>query len=157
MKVLIIAVGKVKADYAQLGCQIFIDRIRRYFPMEVVETRDIKRRNKGSANQYKLEEAAAIRAAIPRGAFVVALDERGQQSRSRSFATWIEKRRDTAVSNLVFIIGGPDGLNAQLRSEAGRVMALSELTFSHELARLLLLEQIYRAATIMAGHPYHRD
>jgi 23S rRNA (pseudouridine1915-N3)-methyltransferase len=157
LKILIIAVGKVKAEYAQIGCQLFVDRIRRYLPIDVIETRDIKRRNKGETNQYKAEEAAAIRAAIPKGSYVVALDEHGHESTSRKFASWIQKRRDTAVSTLVFIIGGPDGLDAELRTGAGRVMALSQLTFSHELARLLLLEQVYRAATIMAGHPYHRD
>ena len=134
-----------------------MDRIRRYLPIELVETRDIKRRNKGETSQYKAEEAASIEAAIPRGAFVVALDERGAESTSRKFASWIQKRRDSAVSTLVFIIGGPDGLDEGLRSRANRTMALSQLTFSHELARLLLLEQLYRAATIMAGHPYHRD
>ncbi len=157
MKLVIIAVGKIKAEYAQNGCQLFIDRIRRYLPIDVVETRDVKRRNKGPVDQYKSEEAKAIEAAIPRGAFVVVLDERGRSMASRDFASWIQKRRDTAVSHLVFIIGGPDGLDETLKASAGRVMALSQFTFSHELARLLLLEQLYRATTIMAGHPYHRD
>ena len=157
MKTLIIAVGKLKADFAQTGSRFFLERLRRYGPVEVIETRDVSRRGKGLVDRCRAEEAAAIRAAIPRGAFVVALDERGAQWTSREFAGWLEKRRDTGVSCIAFIIGGPDGLDADLRNEAGRTWSLSSLTFSHELARVLLSEQLYRAATIMAGHPYHRD
>lgn len=152
-----IAVGKLKADFARAGCADFFDRAGRYLDVEVVEVRDARRSKRGDPAQYKADEAERLLAAIPPGATVLALDERGRQWDSRGFAGYVAELRDRATPCLALVIGGPDGLDPAVRTRADRVWALGQLTMSHELARLVLAEQLYRAGTIMAGLPYHRD
>lgn len=157
MKICVIAVGKLRADYARSGCGDFFDRAGRYLDVEVVEVRDARRSKRGDPARYKADEAERLLAAIPTGATVLALDERGRQWDSRGFAGYVETLRDRAVPCLALLLGGPDGLDPAVRRRADRVWALGSLTMSHELARLVLAEQIYRAGTILAGLPYHRD
>lgn len=157
MKIKLIAVGRLKAGYARDGCADFLARAGRHLDVELVEVRDARRSKRGDVAAYKAAEADNLRAAIPPGATVVALDERGRQWESRAFAAWLGDLRDRAVPHLALLVGGPDGLDPALRAEADRVWALGALTMSHELARLVLAEQLYRAGTILAGLPYHRD
>ena len=86
----------------------------------------------------------------------VALDERGRTTTSEAFARWIAEERDRGVRTLAFLIGGPDGHGPGIREGAGRVLSLGPMTLPHGLARIILAEQLYRAATILSGHPYHR-
>ena len=88
---------------------------------------------------------------------IVALDERGQSLTSPQLASWIGARQGEAVQHLAFVIGGADGLDESLRSEARLVLGFGRLTWPHMLARVMLLEQLYRAQQILAGHPYHRE
>lgn len=152
-----IAVGKVRAEYARMGCADYFDRAGRYLDVEVIEVRDARRSKRGDPAAYKADEASRLLDVIPTGATVVALDERGRQWTSRGFARYVETLRDRAVPHLALLIGGPDGLDPTVRARADRTWALGEMTMSHELARLVLAEQIYRAGTILAGLPYHRD
>jgi len=96
-----------------------------------------------------VKNESALRAALPRNARLVALDERGRDYTTRQFAELLK-------SETGFVIGGPDGLSAELRSEAALVVRVSSFTLPHALAQLVLLEQLYRAATLLTGHPYHR-
>ncbi len=157
MKIKVIVVGKVRAEYARIGCADFFDRANRYLDIEVIEVRDARRSKRGDPAAYKADEASRLLDAIPTGATVVALDERGRQWSSRGFATYVSTLRDRAVPYLALIIGGPDGLDPAVRKRADRTWAMGEMTMSHELARLVLAEQLYRAGTILAGLPYHRD
>lgn len=102
------------------------------------------------------EEGAAIAALIPDKAVIVAMDERGSNIDSASFAKKLGRWRDDAVSHNVFVIGGADGLSPELRRKATLSIAFGTATWPHQMVRVMLLEQIYRAATILAGHPYHR-
>jgi 23S rRNA (pseudouridine1915-N3)-methyltransferase len=102
------------------------------------------------------EEAAAIAALIPDKSVLVALDERGSNIDSAAFARHIGRWRDESVSHNVFVIGGADGLSPDLRRKAKITMAFGAATWPHQMVRVMVLEQIYRAATILAGHPYHR-
>lgn len=157
MKLKVIAVGKVRAEYARIGCADFFERANRHLDVEEIEVRDARRSKRGDPAAYKADEAARLLDAIPTGATVIALDERGRQWSSRGFAQYVEALRDRAVPYLALLIGGPDGLDPAVRKRADRVWALGEMTMSHELARLVLAEQVYRAGTILAGLPYHRD
>lgn len=157
MKIQVIAVGKLRARYARDGCADFFERARRHLDVALTEVRDARRSKRGDPTAYKAEEARRLLDAIPRGATVVALDERGRSWTSRGFAGYIEALRERAVPRLAFVVGGPDGLDPAVRQRADRIWALGEMTMSHELARLVLAEQIYRAGTILAGLPYHRD
>ena len=102
------------------------------------------------------EEAAAISAAIPEKSVLVALDEHGDNIDSAGFARHLGRWRDEAVANTIFAIGGADGLSPDLRRRAKLCVAFGAATWPHQMVRVMLLEQIYRAATILAGHPYHR-
>ena len=104
----------------------------------------------------KLEEAQALRALVPPGAKLVALDERGKSLTSPAFAADLAKARDAASSAYVLVIGGPDGLDESLRQAAAVTLNFGSLTWPHQLVRVLAAEQLYRATTILAGHPYHR-
>ncbi|MES1991440.1 MAG: 23S rRNA (pseudouridine(1915)-N(3))-methyltransferase RlmH [Pseudomonadota bacterium] len=104
----------------------------------------------------KTAEAALLKAAMPRGARLVMLDERGRLEGSVSFANRIGTWRDAGTQDLTFIIGGADGLDADFRDSADHLMALGPMTWPHMLVRVLLAEQLYRAVSILSGHPYHR-
>ena len=102
------------------------------------------------------EEAAAISALLPEKYVLVALDERGNNVDSASFARHLGRWRDQSVANTIFVIGGADGLSPELQRKAKLRIAFGSATWPHQMVRVMLLEQIYRAATILAGHPYHR-
>lgn len=95
-------------------------------------------------------------ALLPDKATIIALDERGKNLDSRAFAGQLGRWRDDAVSAAVFLIGGPDGLSPDLRRKAALTIAFGAATWPHQMVRVMLLEQLYRAATILSGHPYHR-
>jgi 23S rRNA (pseudouridine1915-N3)-methyltransferase len=111
----------------------------------------------GSARQRREAEAEALLKKIPPDSLLVALDETGKSRTSRNFAKLVEASRDQGTSEIVFAIGGADGHGASLRERANEKLALGTLTLPHGLARIMLAEQIYRAITILSGHPYHRD
>lgn len=104
----------------------------------------------------KAEPAKRLRTRLPKGARLVALDERGRDFSTVQFARQLEAWRQDG-DPLAFLIGGPDGLDAELKREAHVLLRLSALTLPHALAQVLLCEQLYRAATLLAGHPYHRE
>ena len=115
------------------------------------------RRRGGSVQKWKSEEAKLIQNQIPKGSIIVCLDERGREWTSQELSKWIDTQRNRSVSHIAFILGGPDGLDEQLRKTAQRIWSLGKLTLPHELARLVVFEQLYRAGSLLNGHPYHRD
>ena len=110
-----------------------------------------------SGLELKQREAELLNAKIPDGATVVALDERGKALASRAFADKLGTWRDDGARDLVFLIGGADGLDESLRQRADFLMAFGPQTWPHQMVRAMLAEQVYRAQSILAGHPYHRD
>lgn len=102
-------------------------------------------------------QAKLLEKSIPDGADIIALDERGQVMSSRAFAHHIGARRDAGINDMAFVIGGADGLAADLRDRAHKLVSFGAMVWPHMLARVMLSEQLYRAATILAGSPYHRD
>lgn len=152
-----IAVGRLKAGWAKLACEDYLQRLRRGLPTELLEVRDVPRRKGSQVEALRALEAKGLRAALPAAGLRVALDERGEEWDSRAFADWLAARRDEGQPNVSFLIGGPDGLDPQLRDDCDRCWRFGRATMAHELARVVLLEQIYRASTLWAGLPYHRD
>ncbi len=147
MRLAVVAAGKLRDAGLQSLCDDYARRIQPYTPLDVVEVRD----------------AAGLRARWserPRGGGTVVrvlLDERGEQLDSRGLSRWIDLWRAAGARQVGFYIGDADGFGPDDRAGADRLLALSRLTLPHRLARLLLLEQLYRAATLLAGHPYHHD
>ncbi len=111
---------------------------------------------RGNAGERRREEGAALIGKIAEEATLVALDQSGKTMDSTAFAKWIARLRDDGVRDLVFAIGGADGHGPQIGERAAMSLALGPMTFPHAIARILLTEQIYRAITILSGHPYHR-
>ncbi len=110
-----------------------------------------------AAPQRKIQEAEALRAAVPSGAALVVLDEHGRSIDSARFARHLQDWRDAGKSATTFVIGGADGLDPALIGSADLVLSFSALTWPHQLVRIMLAEQLYRATTILSGHPYHRE
>lgn len=133
---------------------LFEDYAERLTPPLTLREVEVKKRVTG--DELKRLEADLLLAAVPAGATLVALDERGQSVGSESFAGRIAGWRDAGVADLAFVIGGADGLSDEVRRRAALVLAFGPMTWPHMLVRGLLAEQLYRAQQILAGHPYHR-
>ena len=159
MHFLVISIGKLKQGPEREFAERYRDRfddIGRKLGFRGLAIHEISESRARDAATRINEEAAAISALIPEKAVLVALDERGSSVDSVSFARHIGKWRDESVPHNVFVIGGADGLSPELRRKAKLSIAFGSATWPHQMVRVMLLEQIYRAATILAGHPYHR-
>ncbi len=154
------AVGKLKAGPERDLYQRYAERVTpagRSLNLGPLKCIEISESRKGSAKERRAEEAANLLAKIPTAAHIIALDENGDALTSEQFARLLAKQRDAGASGLAFIIGGPDGHGPQIREKAERIFSLGAVTLPHGLARVVLAEQLYRAMTILAGHPYHRS
>jgi 23S rRNA (pseudouridine1915-N3)-methyltransferase len=159
MRLLVIAVGRLKSgperDLVERYRERFSDLARK-LGFRALEIHEIPESRARDAATRMAEEAAAITSLVPGGAVTIALDERGKAVDSTSLARLLGRWRDESIPNVVFVIGGADGLSPELRRTIKTVLAFGTATWPHQLVRIMLMEQIYRAATILAGHPYHR-
>lgn len=153
MRYRIVAVGRVRVGYARDGCERFLSRLRNLAQVELVEVRE----GRGAdAAQVRRQESEALRAVAAGGGRSVVLDERGRSFTTAALAEHVSALELRGTSRLDLLVGGAEGHDETLRSGADECWSLSPLTLPHELARLVLLEQLYRIETIRAGHPYHR-
>jgi 23S rRNA (pseudouridine1915-N3)-methyltransferase len=150
VKIAVIAVGKARRDEAAALYEHYVRRVR-----ASVELRELAEAKGRTADERMDREADAILAVVPKNGVVVALDPRGKAMTSESFATFFGKTAETGRA-LVFVIGGADGLAGAVRERADLVLSFGAMTWPHLMVRAMLAEQIYRAETILAGHPYHR-
>lgn len=155
MRIHLVWAGKTRERHCAALINDFIGRIQRFSPLELTEVREAK--GAGSDEQARKIESDRLIEAVSRDDYVVLLDERGDGPTSVEFSRFIAKRQQAAVKRLAFIIGPYAGASDELRSSARATMSLSALTLTHELARVVLVEQIYRAFTLLAGSPYHRS
>jgi 23S rRNA (pseudouridine1915-N3)-methyltransferase len=157
MKITVVAVGQRLPAWAQTAVDDYLSRFPADFKVDLKELKAEPRSGKDRAPAARLlaAEAARVRAALPPGARVVALDERGADWTTATLAATLGRWRDEGV-HAAFVIGGPDGLDAELKRSAQTLLRLSSLTLPHALARVLLAEQLYRAWSMLANHPYHR-
>lgn len=159
MRLVVIAIGRLKQGPERELMERYRERfddIGRKLGFRGLEIHEIPESRARDAATRMAEEATAISAAIPEKSVLVALDERGQNIDSATFARELGRWRDESIANTIFIIGGADGLSPELRRKAKRTIAFGAATWPHQMVRVMLLEQVYRAATILAGHPYHR-
>ncbi len=155
MRLVVVAVGARMPRWVDEGFAEYAKRMPRTLPLELVEVRPEPRTSGRTAAQLLAAEAARIVRALPARCARVALDERGREFTTAAFAGWLQERRRDG-DDLAFILGGPDGLAADIKKGA-TLMRLSSLTLPHGLARVVLAEQLYRASSLLAGHPYHRE
>lgn len=160
MRIAVHAVGRMKAGPERELADRYFDRFAKAGPAVGLEwtgiTESPESRAVGAADR-KREEAARLERLVADGAMLVLLDERGRSMGSEAFAGWLGKGRDGGQRDLVVAIGGPDGHAPDLAAKAALVLSFGSLTWPHQLARVMLAEQLYRASTILAGHPYHRS
>ena len=154
MKVVVAVVGKARDRALAAAIGDYETRAARYWPLEVHEVREESARA-ASADLVREREGERLLARVPAGALLVACDEGGNGQTSREFADWLQGERERA-RDVAFAIGGAHGLAPTLRERASRRLALAPWTLPHELARLVLAEQLYRAGTIARGEPYHK-
>lgn len=156
MKLQLIFVGKTRESYLREGIEDFLDRLRRYVPVEVKIVRS-ERLTRGSqeARVVALESERVV-SAVPSNSHLVVLDRGGKQMTSEALALWWQKLELEGCRKLCFVVGGILGFSDDLRSQAQTLLSFSKMTFTHEMSRLILLEQLYRARTIMRGEKYHR-
>jgi 23S rRNA (pseudouridine1915-N3)-methyltransferase len=159
MRLMVIAVGRLKdgperelaARYAKR-----FDALGRGIGLRGPDIHEIPESKARDAASRIAAEAAGMAAALPDKAVAIALDERGKTLNSLAFSAELRRHRDAAAPALAFLIGGADGLSPELRRRAALDLAFGTATWPHQLVRVMLLEQLYRAATILSGHPYHR-
>ncbi|MGH6703071.1 MAG: 23S rRNA (pseudouridine(1915)-N(3))-methyltransferase RlmH [Bradyrhizobium sp.] len=159
MRLVVVSIGRLKQGPERVLAERYRERfndIGRKLGFRGLEIHEIPESRARDAATRMAEEAAAILAAIPERSAVVALDQRGDQIDSAAFARHLGRFRDEQVASTTFLIGGADGLSPDLRRNTKLSLAFGSATWPHQLVRVMLLEQIYRAATILAGHPYHR-
>ena len=151
MRLHIVAVGKLKAGPHAALARHYAERLA--WPLAI---REVEEKRPLPAAELREREGALLLAAVPPDAVLIALDERGKTLASAAFAQKLAAWRDSGTADLAFLIGGADGLAEGLRQKAQLVLSLGAMTWPHLLVRGMLLEQLYRAQQILAGHPYHR-
>ncbi len=155
MKLRIVALGHRVSAWVGAGFDDYARRLPREWALEIVELKPEARDRGRSVAQMLAAEAARIAAACA-GSRIVALDERGAAWSTREFASHLRSWQE-AGQDVAFVIGSADGLHADIKAQAAALVALSAMTLPHGLVRVVLAEQVYRAASLLAGHPYHRD
>ena len=151
MKIKVLWIGKSRDPWVKEAIGDYGGRIRRYVPLELIDIRDEKG---AEAEEMRRRECERLEKHLSPGAMVVLLDERGELLDSPGLATFVGKQRDGGIGEVIFIIGGAYGFSDEFRRR-GKLLARSKMTFTHQMVRPFLLEQIYRSFTILNGEPYH--
>ena len=159
MLIAVHAIGRMKAGPEQELAARYFDRLTKSGPgigLDFAGVVEIAEGRSQSADERRRDEAARLQGGIGPDAALIALDERGKSITSEQFAQRIAAFRDGGRRSAAFVLGGPDGLDPAFRARAELVLSFGQLTWPHQLARIMLAEQLYRAVTILSGHPYHR-
>lgn len=156
MKITILAIGKTGTSYLKEGTSIYLDRLKHYAKVEYKEIPDVPVKGL-SREQLSQREGELIMRHLKPEDLLVLLDENGQHYTSRGFAEFLQKKMNAGTKNVTLVIGGAFGFSDELYARASHQISLSKMTFSHEMIRLFLTEQLYRAFTILKGENYHHD
>lgn len=157
MKISLIVIGKTDASYFVDAINEYKNRLVHYIPFEMEVIPDIKNVKNLREEQQKEKEDGLILKMLQPGDYLVLLDEHGKSFTSMEFATYLERKMHVVSKRLVFVIGGPYGFSEAVYKAASEKISLSKMTFSHQMIRLIFVEQIYRAMTILNNEPYHHE
>jgi len=157
MKITLLTIGKTEDKYLNEGIDIYLKRLKHYVTFRILELPELKNTKSLSQEQQKIRESELIFKNIQSTDHVVLLDEKGKEFTSRGFSVFLNKKMVGGLQHLVFIVGGPYGFSDEVYSRSNDKISLSQMTFSHQMIRLLFTEQLYRAFTILKGEPYHHD
>ncbi len=156
MKLHVIAVGRLKEKHFRKAADVYFERLSHYIKSAETEVREARKNERRDTAPAIAAEADNLLSAVPKNAVIVALDERGKQMSSQELAEFIDHQMVYGRQDVCFLIGGALGLDPKIRKRADKVIALSRMTLPHEMARMVLAEQLYRAMTILRGEPYHK-
>lgn len=157
MRISLIVIGKTDARYFDEAIKEYQNRLGHYIPFDMCIIPDIKNTKSMSVMQQKEKEGELILKTLQAGDYLVLLDERGKEFSSLQFSSYIEKKTHTVSKRLVFVVGGPYGFSDEVYGKASEKISLSKMTFSHQMIRLIFVEQLYRAMTILNNEPYHHE
>lgn len=155
-KIKFIVVDRTRSPFLKRGEIHFLDRLKNYSRVEWIEIKPAAIKKGVSPEEIMKKEGMTIKTRLSSTDYVIALDRRGHQLDSEELAGWLVRLTENMRGNICFIIGGPLGLSEEILERADRILALSKLTFTHEMCRLFLIEQIYRSFTIIRGEKYHK-
>lgn len=157
MKVCLLVIGKTDAAYLRSGIEEYEKRLNRYLPYEMKVLPDVKNTKNLEEGVQKEKEGKMLLEEIQRTDWVVLLDDKGRQHSSLEFSYYLAQKMLGGIKRLVFIIGGPYGFSPAVYQRANEKLSLSKMTFSHQMVRLIFVEQLYRGMTILKGEPYHHE
>lgn len=156
MKTILLLVGKTQNKNFQAGISDYSERITHYMPFEIKVIPELKNTRNLTEEQQKVREGELILKELQPADTVVLMDEHGKELRSIELAQWLQGKQNIS-RRLVFVIGGPYGFSPDVYARANEQLSLSKMTFSHQMVRLIMVEQLYRACTIIKGEPYHHE
>lgn len=157
MNIKFIVVAKTDERYLQEGIDVYVKRLRHYVNFEMVVIPALKDLRNASADEVKEREAAVLLRHLEKVDTVVLLDEHGAEHTSVGFSKYLQKQMNTGIRTLAFVVGGAFGFSPKVYARATDKLSLSQMTFSHQMIRLLFVEQLYRAFTILNHEPYHNE
>ncbi|WP_421920797.1 23S rRNA (pseudouridine(1915)-N(3))-methyltransferase RlmH [Marinifilum sp.] len=155
MKATLLVIGKTDKDFVKKGIEEYQKRLVHYLPFDIKIIPDLRNTKNLSENQQKQKEGELILGKINSSDTLILLDENGKEFSSIGFSKFIEQKMISGTRNLVFVIGGPYGFSEDVYKKAQGKVSLSKMTFSHQMIRMIFIEQLYRAMTIIKGEPYH--
>lgn len=157
MKTILLVVGRTTDKHFLASIEEYVSRVNHYMPFSIEVIPELKDTKKLSEQEQKQRESELIQKALQPSDYLVLLDEHGTEYRSVEFAQWIQKKLASSPRRLIFLVGGPYGFANNIYEIAKEKISISKMTFSHQMIRLLFVEQIYRAMTILNGEPYHHE
>src|ERR1035437_447102 len=157
MKINLIVISKTDQKYMQEGIQEYLKRLTRYIQFELIEIPDLKNAKNMSNEEQKKKEGELIMQKIEKGSEIILLDDKGKDHTSMQFSKLLQDKMNSGVKVLSFIIGGPYGFSEDIYAMSHSKFSLSRMTFSHQMVRLIFVEQLYRAFTILKNEPYHHE
>jgi 23S rRNA (pseudouridine1915-N3)-methyltransferase len=155
MKITLLVIGKTDKDFVKKGVEEYQKRLVHYLPFELKIIPDLKNTKNLSESQQKQKEGELILDKVKSGDTLILLDEGGKEFSSVAFSKFLEQKMISGMKNLVFVIGGPYGFSEDVYRKAQGKVSLSKMTFSHQMIRMIFVEQLYRGMTIIKGEPYH--
>lgn len=157
MKIRLLAIGKTDDKSLQTLTTVYAERLKHYVRFELTIIPDIKNVKNLSQKQQKEKEGSLLLSKLQTGDQLIVLDEKGKDFRSIEFSNFLQKKMNSGIKQLVFVIGGPYGFSEEVYKRAQGKVSLSKMTFSHQMIRLFFTEQVYRAFTILKNEPYHHE
>jgi 23S rRNA (pseudouridine1915-N3)-methyltransferase len=157
VKIKFVAVGKTDAGYLREAISVYENRLKHYIPFELICVPDVKNAGKLNESQLKCMEGKNILSQLNSGDELILLDEKGNACSSPEFSLMLSKKINAGVRCVTFVAGGAYGFSDEVYAQASSMISLSKMTFTHQMARLIFVEQLYRAFTIMKGEAYHHE